>query len=244
MILNLSTVLNSVLNESVSQNEVSDAISNQQYVQLNYVDDDGAAVGNRLVQPYVLGRSMAGNPVVRVFQVSGDSLRKRSWKTLRLDRIISWKPRKQTFHVPPQYMGYNIPAYNQNGDRAMSVIYNQVKFNDQDDTLGVERAKTQNIKNAPKISSKQKMGPIGLANQQWKKNVYTSQPNSQKYASFRKNIEDTENEINRFDDDIWAQAEAEKNRQDSERILNTAPQPIKNNEGPIVDNLDNDGKRY
>lgn len=217
-----------------------DAINNRNYVQLNYVDKDGSAVGNRLVQPYAYGRSRAGNPVVRVFQVSGDSLRKKEWKTLRLDRIITWKPRKQTFSVPPNMAGYNnAPAYNENGDDGMSVVFAQVRFDlDKATPLERERMKMAGLSNAPKVPNAQKMGPIPYASQQWKKNVYTSQPNSKKYDMYRKNIEDTENEFNRFDDDVWAkaEAEAEQNRRESEDKLKTVNNMTNLRQGPLPDN--------
>lgn len=229
MRINLSDILHRVLTENVSANDIVSVINNKNYVDLNYVDEDGSAVGNRLVQPYVYGRNDAGHPVIRVFQVAGDSLRKREWKTLRTDRIISWKPRKQTFSVPS--MGYN-----DNGDGLMSVIIAQADFGPGYDTLANVRNQTRNIANAPKIANKNKIGPIPYANQQRKKNVFTSQPNSEKYQMYQRNIRDTENEIDRFNDDMWAKAEAERDKQNNEKLQNTAPTPPKRNDGPVVDN--------
>ena len=234
MRINLSDILHRVLNESVSGDEVTDAIVNHRYVNLNYVDEDGSAVGNRLVQPYVYGRSTAGNPIVRVFQVSGDTLRKRDWKTLRLDRIISWKPRKQTFNLPPDMQGYKTFAYREDGDNRMGVIYAQAKFdNAHGDTLSVEREKTSMLGNLPKINTKNSVGPVPYAHQQVKKNIFTTQPNSKKYQMYQKNFADTENEFDRFNDDIWSRAEAEKINQDNQKINDTAPQPPKRNDGPV-----------
>ena len=234
MHINLSDILHRVLNENVSPDEVTSAINNHNYVTLNYVDENGSAVGNRLVQPYVYGRSIAGNPIVRVFQISGDSLRKRDWKTLRLDRIISWKTKPQRFTLPPELQGFKTFAYREDGDNRMAVIYTQAKFGTKDmDTLDVERQKTASIGHLPKIIGKNKIGPIPYANQQRKVNVYTSQPNSQKYAMYRKNIADTENEINRFDDNIWNLADAERANQNNQEVSNSAPKPPKRVDGPI-----------
>ena len=234
MRINLSDILHRVLNENVSPDEIVSVINNRNYVDLNYVDEDGSAVGTRLVQPYVYGRNNAGHPVIRIFQVSGDSLRKREWKTLRTDRIISWKPRKQTFSVPPEQQNPNVPAYRQDGDGSMSVIMAQVNFGDENDSLAKARQKRQHISTAPKIANKNKIGPIPYASQQWKKNIFTSQPNSEKYKMYQKNYQNTKDDFDRFNDDIWAKAEQEKEAQNN-KIQNTAQQPQQREEGPITD---------
>ena len=97
--------------------------------------------------------------------------------------------------------------------------------------------------NTPKISTKNAIGPIPFANQQWKKNVFTSQPNSKKYQQYAKNIKDTENDFNRFDDSIWQNAEAEKNKQDANDIQSTVEIPDQSYQGPIApDNKEKEKK--
>lgn len=237
MSLNLSDILNKILNESVSNDAVNDVINNRNYVEITYSDEFDRAPGRRLIQPYAYGMSKAGNPVLRAYQVSGGSFRGvPEWKFFRLDRITSWKPSKKQFNTPPPMQGYNAEDYNHNGDGSMTMVYNQVQFNDLSDTLNVERSKTQDIKNAPKISTKNASGPIPYASQQRKKNVFTSQPNSKKYDMYRKNIEDTENDFNRFDNDIWAKAEAEKEQQNRQMVQQSVPAPKTNDKGPIKDN--------
>ena len=232
--LNLYEILQKVLNESISSNDVIDVINNHNYVDVNYVDDEGRAVGRRLIQPYAYGLSMAGNEVIRVFQMSGDSFKGQpGWKTMRLDRITYWHPRKQTFKTPPPMQGYNVPNYNDLGDGSMSKVFLLAKFDNLSDTLGQEKAKTQAIQNAPKLSKKNVEGPIPYASQQWKKNVYTSQPGSKKYAQWAKNVDDTANEFNRFDDDVWAKAEAEKQQQNNIMLQNTISKPKQTKQGPI-----------
>lgn len=234
MTLNLYEILQKVLTESVGSKEVSDVINNHNYVEITYVDEDSNAPGTRLIQPYAYGLSKANHEVLRAFQVEGDTLRGRpKWKTFRLDRITSWRPRKQTFNMPPPMQGYDTEDYNQIGDRSMSNVFLQARFDNLDNSLGQEKAKTEFIKGAPKISSKNQQGPVPFASQQRKKNVFTSQPNSQKYAQYAKNIRDTEKELNRFDDDIWAKAEAEKNQQDNAMLQNSARQPKQAQQGPI-----------
>jgi hypothetical protein len=50
---------------------------------------------------------------------------------------------------------------------------------------------------------------------------------------YRKNIADTENEINRFDDNIWNLADAERANQNNQEVSNSAPKPPKRIDGPI-----------
>jgi hypothetical protein len=251
MSLNLYEILKKVLNESVGSKEISDAIINHNYVEITYVDENSNAPGTRLIQPYAYGISKANNDILRAFQMSGDTLRgEPHWKTFRLDRITSWKPRKQTFNIPPPMQGYRTEDYNDNGDGSMATVYLQAKF-DNKGSLGVEKAKTELIKNAPKISAKNTQGPIPFASQQRKKNVFTSQPNSEKYAKYAKNIKDTESELNRFDNDIWSKAEAERQQQNNTMLQNSAKQPKQIQSGPIgvknnakKDKEEDDGNGY
>jgi hypothetical protein len=245
MTLNLSDILNKVLNESVGSNEVVSVINNHNYVDINYVDEEGHAVGRRLIQPYAYGLSMAGNEVLRAFQMEGDSYRGQPhWKTFRLDRITSWHPRKQTFNMPPPMQGYNTEDYNENGDGSMSKVYVQAKFgNSLDDTLAFVKAQRDFVKNAPKVNSKNTQGPIPFANQQRKKNVFTSQPNSKKYAQYAKNIQDTENEIDRFNDDVWTKAEAEKQQQNDAMLQNSVKKPQQMQQGPINTKTNDDKEK-
>lgn len=241
MALNLFEILQKVLNESVGSNDVIDAISNHNYVEIRYEDEDINAPGNRLIQPYAYGVTMAGNECLRAFQMSGDSYRgEPHWKLFRLDRIKAWNPRRQTFNVPPPMQGYDSPNYNDKGDGTMAKVIFQASFNGIEDTLTAQRAKTQTLKSMPKIAKKNTSGPIPNASQQWKKNVFTSQPNSQKYAQYAKNIQDTENEIDRFNDDIWAKAEAEKQQQNNTMLQNSAMKPQQAQQGPIVPKKNND----
>ena len=186
---------------------------------------------------------LAGNECLRAFQMSGDSYRgEPHWKLFRIDRIKMWNPRKQTFNVPPPMQGYDAPNYNDKGDGTMAKVLFQASFDGIEDTLTAQRAKTQSLQHAPKIASKNTSGPIPNASQQWKKNVFTSQPNSQKYAQYAKNIQDTENEIDRFDNDIWAKAEAEARKQQNNDAMmqNSAMKPQQTQQGPIAQPKNND----
>lgn len=221
MKLSLANVIKSLLNEEVGSDSVLDAIHNKYYVRIRYNDGkDGKSVGNprgsRVIQPMAIGTTKSGNLVVRAFQIDGNSRKGApNWKFFRLDRISSWKPMPNKHFNEPPNPSYGV--YNTNGDRSMGEFFDNAKFDDFISPLERERNKV----NSPKISTNNVKGPIS-ADKQWKKNVYTSQPNSQKYAQYAKNIEDTKGEINRFDDDIWANAERERD--------------LQNQQGPITNN--------
>ena len=118
----------------------------------------------------------------------------------------------------------------------MSIVYDQVRFDniDTNDTLAIARQQTKSIANAPKLVGRNTPGPIPYANQQRKKNVFTSQPNSKRYAEYAKNVQDAQNDkFDRFNDDIWAKAEAEKEQQNVQKMQDNAPKPKEMEQGPI-----------
>ena len=242
MKLTLENIIKSILNEEVTSDKVLDSIRNKYYVRIKYDDgQDGIGAGNprgsRVIQPMAIGTTKSGRPVVRAFQVSGNSRRGApKWKFFRLDRITSWNPMpNKHFNTPPND-AYG--EYNKVGDKTMGEFFDNAKFDDFSSPLDREKEK----RNAPKISTKNVQGPVA-ADKQWKKNVYTSQPKSQKYAQYAKNIEDTSNEIDRFNDDVWAAAERERNLQNNNN--NSQTRVNQNQQGPISQNgYDNNKNDY
>ena len=209
--LTLFDIIKNIINESVSNDEVLDAIHNRRYVRIKYddgmPDGKGNPKGSRVIMPMAVGTTKAGNPVVRAYQQNGNSRRGApKWKYFRLDRITSWIPLNKHFSAPPDNL------YNYTGDRSMLSFIDNAKFgfNTQGD---IDVGRMKNIANGPKISTKNTAGPVS-AGQQWKKNVYTSQPNSKKYAQIAKNIDQT----GKKNDDYWkmfdlADAEKQLNQQ-------------------------------
>ena len=223
------------INEAVSKDEVLNAIHNNRYVRIKYDDERlgtgvGDPKGTRVIMPMAYGSTKAGNPVVRAYQTNGNSRRGApKWKYFRLDRITSWKPLNKTFEAPPDDL------YNYTGDRSMGVFVDNSKFNfNTKGDIDVKREK--NAVNAPKISTTNVQGPIGAA-QQWKKNVFTSQPNSKKYAEYAKNIEQS----GKKDDDYWKMY----NLADAERDL-TKQGPIKSYDDDEydIDDIDIDNNSF
>ena len=218
--LTLYDIIKHIINESVSPDEVLNAIHNRRYVRIKYDDekppmkgfDKGNPKGSRVIMPMAYGTTKAGNPVVRAFQWNGNSRRGApKWKFFRLDRIQRWKPFKKQFSAPPNDL------YNYAGDRSMGHFVDNAKFdfNTQGD---IDVARQSDVITAPKVSVKNTQGPIA-GGQQLRKNVYTSQPKSKKYAQFAKNIDQTAKK----DDDYWKMFDLA----DAERTMNQKG-PIKN----------------
>lgn len=219
MNLTLENILSKLIRESVSNGQVLDAIDNRYYVRIKY--DDGKdgnknnSKGVRIIQPVAFGTTKSGYPVIRAFQINGNSLRGApNWKFFRLDRIKSWYPmkRKKAYNLPDEKYG----KYNHYGDKTMGIFVKNASFNKDLSDLEKIKQTTQSIVNAPKMTTSNNKGPI-TASQQWKKNVYTSQPHSKKYAQFAKNVTDTRNKTQNY----WA---------DYDKALQQA-----NTHGPIPD---------
>lgn len=160
--INLYEILQQVLNESVSSTDVIDAIANKQQVIVSYSDEENHAPRKRIIEPYVYGLTIAGNPCVRAYQYEGDTFRgKPRWKLLRLDRITSWQPTNRHFNTTPAANGWPAEGYNEEGDKSMSEVLYQVHFDGDEnpDTLKQARAKTERLKNSEPINISQLKEP-------------------------------------------------------------------------------------
>ena len=223
MKLTLADIVKNIITEDISTDEVLDAIYNKRYVRIKYDDgkksDHGNPRGSRVIQPVAVGTTKKGFPVVRAFQASGNS-RKGSpnWKFFRLDRIKKWEPyKKKTFNVLPDD---SFGEYNKVGDKSMLHFIDNAKFVDDNTPLANVRKKWDAIKNGPKLSTKNAQGPIA-APQQRKQNVFTSQPNSEKWKQYAKNVDNTEKK----GEDFWKMfdlADAERNIQNTGPIQNSS----------------------
>ena len=122
-----------LLTESVSTQEVEEAIDKHIRVIINYHSKgEDNNTGARVIEVYAYGLTKAGNPCIRAFQPYGDTTsRVPSWKFFRLDRISDWKPTKQTFNRPADFYYKNIGDFNPNGDETMSVVYKIAQFDEE-----------------------------------------------------------------------------------------------------------------
>lgn len=172
MSLNLFDILQEVICEDVSPNDVNDAINNQHRVIIKYSDEKDRAPETRMIEPYVYGITKAGNAAIRAYQYYGDTFRGApKWKLFRLDRITGWKETDEFFNITPRENGYNAEEYNREGDKSLTTIFNQVGLEpvDTSDTLAMARKKTERIKKSkPTNVLKQgtKSGPVNNDNMQ------------------------------------------------------------------------------
>lgn len=186
--LNLYEILQKIIQEDVSPSKIIDAIKNKTQVIITYSDEKNRAPKKRLIEPYVYGISKGGNNVLRAFQYQGDTFRGiPKWKLFRIDRITSWIPTDNHFNVDPSQNGWTKDIYNTNGDKSMSVVLNQVAFDDdnpydKNSDLYLLRQKTNRLKQSNPININQlnqsSFGPI--ASTQSKNIEYKNTPKLQK----------------------------------------------------------------
>ena len=224
MAITLKDIRSKLINENVDFDTVLKSIRNKNYVRIRYNDSTNtAATGSRVIQPMAVGTTKKGYPVLRAFQIGGDTKRgKPKWKFFRLDRVESWRPmNKKKFNTPPA-------LYNRTGDKSMGTFLDNAKFDELQTTLDKLRAKTKDIKSAPKISTKNSTGPI-TASQQWKKNAFTSQPHSDWYAQVAKNVRDAQSD----NVDRWAAYDQAEKELEKQKMSQEVPLPDRGQAGPL-----------
>lgn len=115
-----------LLTETISDQDIMDAIdSNYRYKIWYQGENEPNAAGVRYVDFYALGKSKAGNDVVRVYQGGGFSSTNNpgGWKLLRVDRILNMQ--KSGHHVGNKSIdkyGDDVPPFNPTGDKSMSSV--------------------------------------------------------------------------------------------------------------------------
>ena len=229
MDINLYSILKKVLNESVDQNLITNAIDNKNVVRLKYVDNQAHATGLRTVEPYMLFiHKSSGNTLLLAYQWEGDTYRgKPAWKTLDINKIESgsWNTlTNKHFVSEPKDRLSSAPEY-KNAHKYASSIIDMVTFDNNSNlyqpSLDLARNNTKALKNdeLPSMDlSKLNVMPKGPIKQK-KNNIYTSRPTSKKYSDYRKNLSDTERnaaEKARYWDEY---DKAEKERENQQKLL-------------------------
>lgn len=126
--LSLYNIYKDIILEEASPQDVSSAIDEKRRVNIFYDAPDNESKGNRTIDPYVYGLTLAGNPAIRAYQVFGDTdTEEPMWKLFRLDRITRWEPTDYRFRKPVSDIDPTIPAFNEE-DEKLSTIYKVVKF--------------------------------------------------------------------------------------------------------------------
>lgn len=121
--MELYNLAESLILEVAAKGDVMNAMRKRRIVELYYDDDeDPGGKEKRFVQMYCYGISKAGNEVVRVYQVGGDTKTiQPGWKLFRTDRIDRMKVLGGTFDEPK-------PLFNPTGDKDMIKINYITKF--------------------------------------------------------------------------------------------------------------------
>jgi len=121
--MKLYNIVNNLILESVSRPQITDVMDGRRLVGLRYDDEeDPGGKGQRWVEVYCYGVSKAGNDVIRVYQIGGDTKTiQPGWKLFRVDRMLDFQKLGGTFNEPR-------PLFNPNGDRSMIRIYKITQF--------------------------------------------------------------------------------------------------------------------
>lgn len=226
-----------ILLEQIGQSLVYNAIQNRNVVRISYNgDDDNIANGERIIEPYVLGRSNSNNIVLRAFQPYGDTASSvPDWKLFKLSNITYWKPTNETFNAPPEKRGFSVKPYNSNGDRDMKFIRAQVNFNGSNDVTNTDKGET-NADNTRDNLVRQTN--IQKANQQQKQVT----PQVKKQNNINKNIGNNNLTNNSNQANINNKINYNPNQRNNLNIKqnNTNNKNLNNNTQNIQNNLRND----
>lgn len=121
--MTLYNLAESLILEVAGRDTIMGCMSDKRIAEVYYDDnEDPGGKGKRWVQIYCYGKSKAGNDVIRVYQVGGDTKTiQPGWKLFRVDRMNGLKKLGGKIYEPK-------PLFNPNGDKDMIQIYNIIKF--------------------------------------------------------------------------------------------------------------------
>ena len=124
--MTLYNIAESLILEVAGKSTIMDCMVDRRIAEVYYDDDeDPGGKGKRWIEIYCYGTSKAGNDVVRVYQVGGDTKTMQpGWKLFRVDRMDALKKLGGTFSEPRL-------LFNPTGDKDMTKIYNITNFNKQ-----------------------------------------------------------------------------------------------------------------
>ena len=127
--MKLQESLKGLILEIASLDSIQSAVNNRNVVIINYDGDEPGGKGVREVEPVALGKSKAGNLVMRGWDREGSSHTAYKgeqplpgWRLFRVDKITMYKPLRDVFTEPK-------PGYNFNGDKSMVSVITIAKFN-------------------------------------------------------------------------------------------------------------------
>jgi predicted DNA-binding transcriptional regulator YafY len=117
-----------LITEAASIDDIKKSIEQKQVCSIYYEGDEPGGRGLREIEPVALGRSKAGNLVLRGWDRTGASHTAYkgeqplpSWRLFRVDKITMLKPTRENFTQAQ-------PGYNFNGDKSMTQVILIAKF--------------------------------------------------------------------------------------------------------------------
>jgi predicted DNA-binding transcriptional regulator YafY len=124
--------LQGLINEAAALSDVRDSISNSKTVVIYYDGKDNGGKGYRTIEPVCLGYSKRGNLVLRAWETEGASWSDKNdenylpgWRLFRLDKIFTFQPTMDKFIEMR-------PFYNPDGDRSMTRVLINAKFDNEE----------------------------------------------------------------------------------------------------------------
>ena len=126
--MKLTGSLRGLLLEIASIETVQDAVNGRKVCIVYYDGNEPGGRGIREIEPVALGKSKAGNLVLRAWDREGASHSGYKgeqplpgWRLFRLDKVLSCKPSGEVYNEPR-------PNYNFNGDKSMTTIITIARF--------------------------------------------------------------------------------------------------------------------
>ena len=133
--MKLYNAVKNLILEIASINSVVGSIKKRQVIVIYYDGDEPGGKGLREIEPVCFGYSKANNPILRAYDLEGASHTDYKgeqplpdWRIFRVDKILSFKPTGDIFNTPR-------PGYNPNGDKSMTRVIINAKFDDNNNDL-------------------------------------------------------------------------------------------------------------
>lgn len=143
--MKLYNTVKSLILEIASIDSITNSIKNREKVIIYYDGDEPGGRGLREIEPVCFGYSKADNPVLRAWDEEGASHTAYKgeqplpgWRLFRVDKILSYKPTGEQFNTPR-------PNYNPNGDKSMTRVVINAKFNNVPQQQQTQRSRDQII---------------------------------------------------------------------------------------------------
>lgn len=121
--MTLYKIAKKLILEVASRHLIMDIMDGKRLAEVYYDDgEDPGGKNKRWIEIYCYGVSRAGNDMIRVYQIGGDTKTiQPGWKTFRVDRMNALTKLGGKFKEPRK-------LFNPNGDKDMIQIYNIIKF--------------------------------------------------------------------------------------------------------------------